>query len=185
MKVLCDVHISHTLVKLFVNQGVEALHVNDMPDRWLTKDKDICLYADQQDFTVIKKDADFKNEFLLKRSPKKIYKNKFRQYPQCGFAGHFPAESARVIGVDGIFLHGGNQPGWAVYHTVGAFSLARGACRPGLGCASNSRLSPGPSPNLLPFDSAQGPANSERGRNSRLRGRRLGQVPCRLLLPSP
>lgn len=99
----------------FENQGVEALHVNDMADRWFTKDKDICLYADQHDFTVITKDADFKNEFLLKRTPKKLIKINLGNIPNSELLTIFKynlqvlsdlIESSCIIEInqDGLFI---------------------------------------------------------------------------------
>ena len=36
--------------------------------------KDICIYADKNDFTVVTKDTDFKNSHFLNQSPKKHIK---------------------------------------------------------------------------------------------------------------
>jgi predicted nuclease of predicted toxin-antitoxin system len=72
MKVLCDVHISYKLVKFLNENGVEAIHVNDILDRWFTKDKDICKYADENDYVIITKDVDFRNSYFLQNTPKKL-----------------------------------------------------------------------------------------------------------------
>ena len=74
MKVLCDVHISFKVVRYLQSQGLEALHVNDVLDGDITKDKDICQYADENDMVVISKDADFQNSFFLLHTPKKLLK---------------------------------------------------------------------------------------------------------------
>ena len=36
--------------------------------------KDICIYADKNDFTIVTKDTDFKNSHFLNQSPKKLIK---------------------------------------------------------------------------------------------------------------
>jgi predicted nuclease of predicted toxin-antitoxin system len=74
MKFLCDVHISYKVVNLLLSLGFECIHVNNILNKWHTKDNDICSYADNGDFTIITKDADFKDSFLIKGAPKKLIK---------------------------------------------------------------------------------------------------------------
>jgi len=42
MKFLCDVHISYKIVNYFKSMGYEAIHVNEILDKWVTKDNEIC-----------------------------------------------------------------------------------------------------------------------------------------------
>lgn len=72
MKVLCDVHISYKLVRFFKEKGIEAIHVNELPDKWFTKDSDINRYADLEGFTVISKDVDFKNSHFIQNTPHRL-----------------------------------------------------------------------------------------------------------------
>ncbi len=74
MKVLCDVHIAKRVVKFFEEHGIKSIHVNDILDSWNTKDSDIIQYADENDFSVMTKDADFKNSHFLKQTPRKLLK---------------------------------------------------------------------------------------------------------------
>jgi predicted nuclease of predicted toxin-antitoxin system len=74
MKILCDVHISIKIAKLFASKGIASVHVNDILDKWFTSDIKISDFADENDFTVITKDSDFKNSHFIKRSPKKLIK---------------------------------------------------------------------------------------------------------------
>ena len=74
MKFLCDVHISYKIVKLLNSLSFEAVHVNEILDKWFTADKDICHYADESDMIVITKDYDFRDSFYLKNTPKKLIK---------------------------------------------------------------------------------------------------------------
>ena len=64
MKFLCDVHISYKVVKFFSEAGYETIHVNQILESWKTKDKDICEYADKNDFIVITKDYDFRDSYF-------------------------------------------------------------------------------------------------------------------------
>ena len=43
-------------------------------DKWSTPDEEIAEYADQNNLILITKDQDFRNTFLLKRTPKKLIK---------------------------------------------------------------------------------------------------------------
>lgn len=72
MKVLCDVHISYKLVRFFKEKGIEAVHVNELPDKWFTKDIMISRFADAEGFTVISKDMDFKNSHFLQNTPLRL-----------------------------------------------------------------------------------------------------------------
>jgi predicted nuclease of predicted toxin-antitoxin system len=74
MKVLCDVHISHKIVRFLKKNQIESVHVNDILDSWFTKDKDIAIYADAHDFIIFTKDADFRNSYFLTQTPKKLIK---------------------------------------------------------------------------------------------------------------
>lgn len=74
MKFLCDVHISFKLVSHLNNLGCEAIHVNEILDKWATKDSDLSKYADANDLIVITKDADFRNSFFISKTPKKLVK---------------------------------------------------------------------------------------------------------------
>lgn len=74
MKFLCDVHISIKFTKYLNNKGFKSVHVNDILKGSRTKDREICRYADKYDFTVITKDSDFRDSYLVKQSPKKLIK---------------------------------------------------------------------------------------------------------------
>src|SRR6266699_1706011 len=72
MNFLCDVHLSFRLVKYLSQRNHRVVHVNQLPDRWFTSDDAICRYADENNFILITKDADFRNSFILRKSPKKL-----------------------------------------------------------------------------------------------------------------
>lgn len=74
MKFLCDVHIPYKLVNHLKSEGFEAVHVNNILDRWHTTDEAICRYADEHDLVVISKDMDFKNSYLIHNTPRKLIK---------------------------------------------------------------------------------------------------------------
>ena len=74
MKFLCDVHISIKISKRIEELGFSSEHVNQILDRWHTKDQAIATFVDENDCILITKDQDFRNSFLLKRSPKKLIK---------------------------------------------------------------------------------------------------------------
>lgn len=74
MKILCDVHIAIRVAKFLQSKGVETEHINQILDKWYTKDSDICQYADKHDLTVLTKDKDFKDSHFIKKTPKKRIK---------------------------------------------------------------------------------------------------------------
>jgi predicted nuclease of predicted toxin-antitoxin system len=72
MKVLCDVHISYKIVRFFKQQNIESFHVNELPDKWFSKDTFIANYADGNSLVLITKDEDFKNSHFLQSKPKHV-----------------------------------------------------------------------------------------------------------------
>jgi len=74
VRFLYDVHISIKLSKLLERLGHQSEHVNNILDRWNTKDSDISFYADEHDQILITKDQDFRNSYVLNKKPKKILK---------------------------------------------------------------------------------------------------------------
>lgn len=74
MKFLCDVHIFYKVAKFLNSLGHQSIHVNNILNKSETKDSEICVYADENDFIVVTKDVDFKNSFFVKQTPKKIIK---------------------------------------------------------------------------------------------------------------
>lgn len=74
MQVLCDVHISYKIARFFEHNGIKAVHINNILQNWHTADKDICTYADQHDYVVVTKDADFQASHFLKKTPQKLLK---------------------------------------------------------------------------------------------------------------
>jgi len=57
-----------------ISLGFESIHVNDILDKSETKDPDLCIYADQNDYAIITKDSDFRDSFFVKQTPKKLIK---------------------------------------------------------------------------------------------------------------
>lgn len=74
MKFLCDVHIPYKQRNYLQNQGLTAIHVNEILNKSETDDWNICNYADANDFIVITKDADFVDFYYIRKSPRKLIK---------------------------------------------------------------------------------------------------------------
>jgi len=72
MKFLCDVHISLKFSKFLSLKGFETIHINNILNSWFTKDKDICNFADQNNYILITKDLDFKNTHFINNTPQKV-----------------------------------------------------------------------------------------------------------------
>lgn len=74
MRFLCEVHISYKLSHYLSNKGFHTEHINQILNKWHTADSAIAAYANQNDFILITKDSDFRDSYLLKKSPKKVIK---------------------------------------------------------------------------------------------------------------
>lgn len=74
MKFICDVHIAYKLVSWLKQKGCECYHINEVFSNPKTTDKEIAEYADMNRLIVVTKDSDFRDSFILKRSPKKLVK---------------------------------------------------------------------------------------------------------------
>lgn len=73
MDFLVDVHLPINLSKFLNSQeGCHSTHVNQVLQKWFTSDAEICKYADENSLVVVTKDADFKNSYFIKNTPKKV-----------------------------------------------------------------------------------------------------------------
>ncbi len=74
MKFLCDVHIARKVVYFLSRKCELAIHANDVLSGSMTKDAALAQFADEGDFILVSKDADFLNSYLIHRVPKKLIK---------------------------------------------------------------------------------------------------------------
>lgn len=74
MRFLCDVHITIKLSKRLEQLGHQSEHVNNILDKWNTRDRDIITYIDTHEGILITKDQDFRNSYLLNQTPRKLIK---------------------------------------------------------------------------------------------------------------
>lgn len=74
MQFLCNVHISLKIVKFLNSKNYNCIHVNSILDKWYTKDSAMANYSDENDLILITKDADFRDSYFLKNTPKKLLK---------------------------------------------------------------------------------------------------------------
>lgn len=75
MKFLIDVHLPISLSKFLDKQiGCNAVHVNQILQKWHTTDSEISKYADENEMVVITKDSDFKDSHFINSTPKKLIK---------------------------------------------------------------------------------------------------------------
>lgn len=74
MRFICDVHIPISLSKQLAVAGHDSTHVNRLPAKWHTSDKDIARLADVKDRILITKDSDFRDSSVVQGTPKKLIK---------------------------------------------------------------------------------------------------------------
>ena len=72
MKFICDVHIPYKLVNYLRGKDCACFHVNAVFSDPRTADRDIAKHADENDLIVITKDEDFKDSYILNRTPGKL-----------------------------------------------------------------------------------------------------------------
>jgi predicted nuclease of predicted toxin-antitoxin system len=72
MRVICDVHILFRLVNRLREIGVDATHVNRVPNGSRTTGAAICAFVDQGGMLLITKDGDFRDSHYLRGSPERV-----------------------------------------------------------------------------------------------------------------
>jgi predicted nuclease of predicted toxin-antitoxin system len=71
-EILCDVHNPYKLVSLLQTKGYDAIHVNNLPEKWYTPDSAIYDFANKNGYVVITKDNDLRNSHLINNTSKKL-----------------------------------------------------------------------------------------------------------------
>ena len=69
MKFIVDTQLPPRLATYLTEQGYDCVHTTDFEDGHLLEDDEIILIATEQDRTVITKDSDFSEYFLLRGAP--------------------------------------------------------------------------------------------------------------------
>ena len=72
MKFIVDAQLPKSLSDFLNQKGFESIHTLDLPERNKTKDGQIAKLANREERTVISKDVDFLESFLIKSEPKKL-----------------------------------------------------------------------------------------------------------------
>jgi len=72
MKFIVDAHLPLALKKWLNDKGHDAVHTRDMPHKNLSDDVEVIEIAVREGRTVISKDSDFFNYFVLKGMPEKL-----------------------------------------------------------------------------------------------------------------
>jgi predicted nuclease of predicted toxin-antitoxin system len=72
MKFVLDAHLPRFLVKVFADNGHEAVHVSAFPNGYATLDVEITAYAEGTGSIVISKDSDFVNSVRLTGKPTRL-----------------------------------------------------------------------------------------------------------------
>jgi len=100
MKFLCDVHIAYKVFKYLKTINPASLHINEILNKWHTSDNDISNYADENDFVVVSKDADFVNSYFIKQSPKKLIKVSLGNISNAHFIEIFKTYTPTILNLE-------------------------------------------------------------------------------------
>lgn len=72
MTFIVDTHLPPRLARYLTSKGYPSIHTTHFKDGHLLDDKDIVLIAIEEGRTVITKDSDFFDRFLLKGAPPRV-----------------------------------------------------------------------------------------------------------------
>ena len=72
MKFIVDTQLPPRLAIYLTGKGYDGIHTTHFEEGHLLGDDEIILIAQQQDRTVVTKDSDFTDYFMLKGSPPKV-----------------------------------------------------------------------------------------------------------------
>ena len=72
MRVIVDAQLPYSLCRFFIENGVDAIHTIDLPQKNKTSDLEINKLALSESRIVITKDDDFLQTFLLNKIPPKL-----------------------------------------------------------------------------------------------------------------
>ena len=72
MKFLIDAQLPAKLAKLLRTAGHDAIHTSELPDGNRTTDQALARQADGENCVVVTKDRDFRDGYLLNRSPRHL-----------------------------------------------------------------------------------------------------------------
>lgn len=72
MKFLVDAQLPAKLCEILQLAGLDAIHIDSLPKGDESSDRDIALFADQNDLIVITKDSDFYHSHMILQQPKRL-----------------------------------------------------------------------------------------------------------------
>lgn len=72
MKFVIDAQLPYGLKLFLKDNGFDAIHTDDMPNRERTTDKEIINISELEDRIIITKDKDFLDSHILLNKPKKL-----------------------------------------------------------------------------------------------------------------
>ena len=73
MKLIVDAQLPIKLCEILKQLGIEAIHVDELPQGDETPDVEITNYADQGNLVVVTKDSDFYYSHITLDKPKKLF----------------------------------------------------------------------------------------------------------------
>ena len=72
MKLLIDANLPFKLVSLLIDEGVDVIHTDDLPNKERTTDRELRNVSVNENRIVITKDTDFLDSHLINNIPKKL-----------------------------------------------------------------------------------------------------------------
>ena len=72
MKFLVDAQLPSKLCEILTAIGIDSIHVDSLPEKDETPDREITMYADANGLVVLSKDLDFYHSHMVLGQPKKL-----------------------------------------------------------------------------------------------------------------
>lgn len=72
MRFLVDAQLPSKMCEILQSAGLDAIHLDSLPNGDESSGRDISLYADQHGLIVITKDSDFYHSHMILGQPKKL-----------------------------------------------------------------------------------------------------------------
>ena len=99
MKFIVDAQLPKSLSDFLKSAGFDAIHTLDFPDKNKTKDSQIVIRAINENRTVITKDNDFLDSYLLKAEPRKLIMVKTGNIPNSELIEIFRKNLNKIISI--------------------------------------------------------------------------------------
>jgi predicted nuclease of predicted toxin-antitoxin system len=99
MLFIVDTQLPPLLAQFLVYKGHNAIHTTAFPDGHLLKDQEIVRIAIEESRTIVSKDRDFLDNYLLRGAPPKVILLQFGNIHNQDLVAHFGKNLDQIVGL--------------------------------------------------------------------------------------